>query len=221
MSTRFLILVALVWAAIGVVVAFLMRRRGHDFSVWLVLGVALGPLVVPLAVERARYHSAAKHQPRGAPTPPHVGFDVLAAVDGSDESVRAIDTALTLFGGLVSSVTVATVLDFDSEASIPGLESQAAAREMLDDVADRVQYDTVHTELLFGRPDEVLAEHARTSGMELIVVGARGHGTSEALFGSVTGRLVGSSEIPVYVGSAVSTVERGETMRGGEGMTAR
>ena len=219
MSTRFLILVALVWATIGVVVAFLMRRRGHDFSVWLVLGVALGPLVVPLAFERASYHSAAKYQPRGAPTPPHVGFDVLVGVDGSDESVRAIDSALTLFGGLVSSVTVATVLDFDSETGISGLESQAAAREMLDDVADRVQHDPVHIKLLFGRPDEVLAEYARTSGMELIVVGARGHGASEALFGSVTGRLVGSSEIPVYVGSAVSTAGRGATMRGAEGMT--
>ncbi len=221
MSTRFLILVALVWATIGVVVAFLMRRRGHDFSVWLVLGVALGPLVVPLAFERASYHSAAKYQSRGALTPPHVGFDVLAGVDGSDESVRAIDNALTLFGGLVSSVTVATVLDFDSETGISGLEAQAAAREMLDDVADRVQHDSVHIKLLFGRPDEVLAEYARTSGMELIVVGARGHGASEALFGSVTGRLVGSSEIPVYVGSAVSTVERGETMRGGEEVTVR
>jgi len=66
MSTRFLILVALVWATIGVVVAFLMRRRGHDFYVWLVLGVAFGPLVVLLAVESARSDSAAEYQPRGA-----------------------------------------------------------------------------------------------------------------------------------------------------------
>ncbi|MFV1961768.1 MAG: hypothetical protein ACC658_08020 [Acidimicrobiia bacterium] len=69
MSTRFLILVALVWATIGVVVAFLMRRRGHDFYVWLVLGVAFGPLVVLLAVESARSDSAAEYQPRGALIP--------------------------------------------------------------------------------------------------------------------------------------------------------
>ncbi len=68
MSTRFLILVALVWATIGVVVAFLMRRRGHDFFVWLVLGVAFGPVVVPLAFERSRPDSAAEYQPRGALT---------------------------------------------------------------------------------------------------------------------------------------------------------
>jgi hypothetical protein len=69
MSTRFLILVALVWATIEVVVAFLMRRRGHDFFVWLVLGVAFGPTVVLLAFESARPDSAAEYQPRGALTP--------------------------------------------------------------------------------------------------------------------------------------------------------
>lgn len=214
MSTRFLIFVALTWAVIGLIVAFVMRRRGHDFSVWLVLGVALGPLIVPLAIERAHYHSAKEYQPRRAPTPPHIGFDVLAGIDGSDEAFRAIDTALKLFGGRVSSVAIATVLDFDSEASTSGLEAQTAADEMLYEVAARIQYDPVGTKILFGKPDEALAEYARTSGMELIVVGARGYGASERLFGSVTGRLVGSSEVPVFVGSAGSRIEWGATMRG-------
>jgi nucleotide-binding universal stress UspA family protein len=216
MSTRFLIFVAMTWAIIGFIVAFVMRRRGHDFSVWLVLGVALGPLVVPLAIERARYHKAREYRPRASPTPPHVGFDLLAGVDGSDEAFRAIDTALKLFGGRVSSVTVATILDFDSESSTSGLEAQTAAEEMLDEVADRLEYDPVGTKVLFGRPAGALSEFARTSGMELIVVGARGRGATEALFGSVTSRLVGSSEVPVFVGPAGSNMEWGATIRGGE-----
>lgn len=202
MTTRFLILVVLIWATIGVVVAFLMRRRGHDFFVWLVLGVALGPLVVPLAIERARYHSAAEHQSRGAPTPPHVGFDLVAGVDGSQEAVDAINSALELLGGRVSSVTLATVLDYDSKDSLSGQEVQTGARELLDETAAKVAYAPVDKMVLFGRPDKAIAEFARTSGMELIVVGARGHGTTEALFGSVTGRLVGGCEIPVFVGPA-------------------
>lgn len=216
MSTRFLIFVALTWAIIGLIVAFVMRRRGHDFSVWLVLGVALGPLVVPLAIERARYHKAREYRPRASSTPPHVGFDLLAAVDGSDEAFRAIHTALKLFGGRVSSVTVATVLDFDSESSTSGLEAQSAAKEMLDEIAGRLEYDPVGTRILFGRPADSLSEFARASGMELIIVGAKGHGATEALFGSVTSRLVGSSEVPVFVGPAGSGIEWGATIRGSE-----
>jgi nucleotide-binding universal stress UspA family protein len=215
-STRFLVFVAVTWAVIGLIVAFVMRRRGHDFSVWLVLGVALGPLVVPLAIERVRYHGAAEYRPRVIPTSPHVGFDVLGGLDGSDEAFRAIETALKLFGGRVSSVTVATVLDFDSESSTSGLESQTAANAMLAGIAENLEYDPVDTKILFGRADKALSEHARTSGMELIVVGARGHGATEALFGSVTSRLVGSSEVPVFVGPAGSGIEWGAAMRGDE-----
>lgn len=207
METRFLILVALAWAAIGVVVAFLMRRRGHDLFVWLVLGVALGPLVVPLAIERARYHSAAEHQSRGAPTPPHAGFDLLAGVDGSPDSISAIDAAVSLFGGRVSSVTVATVVDYDAQDSVTGHEVQEEARKMLDEVAGKILYDPVDKMVLFGRPDKALAEFARTSGMELIVIGARGHGASEALFGSVADRLVRGCAIPVFVGPTVGVLE--------------
>lgn len=45
--------------------------------------------------------------------------------------------------------------------------------------------------------------------IEMIVVGARGHGVSEALFGSVTKRLIGGCGIPVFVGpkNRVSVLE--------------
>jgi nucleotide-binding universal stress UspA family protein len=216
LSTRFLIYVALIWTAIGVVVAFLMRRRGNDFFVWLVLGVGLGPLSVPLAIERARYHGAAEHQSRGTPTPPHVAFDILAGIDGSPDAVSAIDTAVALFGGRVSSVTLATVLDYDQEDTITGRESQTEARRLLDEAAAQVLYDPVDTIVLYGRPDHAMKEFARTSGMELIVVGARGKGATESLFGSVTARLVGGSEVPIFVGPASATLEWGATMRGVE-----
>ena len=206
MSTSVLILVAMAWAVIGVVVAFLMRRRGHDLFVWLVLGVALGPLVVPLAIERARYHSAAEHRSAGAPTPKHRGFDIVAGVDGSEDSINAIESAITLFGGTVSSVTLATVVDHDARDSFTGHEVQEEARQMLDEAARKVSYDPVDTIVLFGRADKALAEFARTSGMEMIVVGARGHGTSETLFGSVSSRLVRGCVLPVYVGPAVSAL---------------
>lgn len=213
--TSYLILIALVWAVIGLLIAFVMRRRGHDFFVWLVLGVPLGPLVVPLAIERVRFHEAAEHQSRGAPTPPHAGFDLVAGVDGSQEAVDAIETAIALFGGMLSSVTLATVVDFDAIESFTGQDTQTAARDLLDRVAASVSYEPVDKIVLFGRPDVALAEFARTSGTELIVVGARGHGATEALFGSITAKLVGQSEIPVFVGpSTASPAESGVSSGG-------
>ncbi len=200
MATRSLLIVALVWALIGLVVAFTMRRKGHDFSVWLTLGVALGPLSVPLAVERARFHGAYERPIRASPTPQHQGFDLLAGLDGSVESLDALKTAISLFGPSLSSLTISTVLDYDSRESPSGLEVQDEVQEMLDGIASGVGVDRVETRLLFGRPDQALAEYARTAGMELIVVGARGRGSSERVFGSVTGRIVGGSEIPVFVG---------------------
>lgn len=175
-----------------------MRRRGHDFHEWLVLGVVLGPLVVPLAVERARFHSTGHLLEGGEP---HGGrFDLLAGLDGSTEAVDALQTALRLFGGCVSTVTIVKVLDYDSLGSHSGAERRAEAEEMLAAAAGRLPVDQVETKILFGRPDRAIAEYARGAGIELVVVGARGQGASEALFGSVTSRLVGGCGTPVFVG---------------------
>jgi nucleotide-binding universal stress UspA family protein len=199
-NTSVLLYVVLIWVAVGLVLAFVMRRRGHDFAVWLVLGAVLGPLAVPLAIERVRFHRASERLWRSTGSPPHLGFDLLAAVDGSEEAVMALETALGLFGDRISSLTLVTVRDYDSQASYTGQEVQTEARQLLDEVAQQLSYEPVDKQVLFGHPAEAIAEFARTSGMELIVVGARGHGASESLFGSVTARLVGSSEVPVFVG---------------------
>lgn len=200
MTTRYLAFIAMAWVGTGLVVAFVMRRRGHDFYVWLALGTVLGPLVVPLAIERARFHGAVESESAAIPTPPHRGFDILAGVDGSDESIDAIRSALDLFGDAVTSVTIATVLDYDSESAAAGAEPREKAEAMLRDVASGLDRNFVSSEILYGRADRALAEYARTHGAELIVVGARGHGASETLFGSITSRLVGARELPVYVG---------------------
>lgn len=198
-GTGALTIIAMTWVVIGVVVAFTMRRRGHDFWVWLVLGAVLGPLSVPLAVERARFHPAAfratdDSQLRSG------RFDVLAGIDGSAESVAAVRSALALFGDCVTSLTLASVLDYDTAGTYTGAEHQAEAEAWLSRAATEIGFEPVETTVLFGRADNALAEFAGERGFELVVVGARGHGISEALFGSVTGRLVGGVAVPVLVG---------------------
>ena len=201
-TTGRLWLIAAVWVVIGLVVALVMRRRGHDFYGWLVLGVVLGPLSIPLAFDRARFYRMVERRSAGTPSSPQAGFDLLAGLDGSDAAIDAVNQALGLVGGLVSSLTITTVLDHDAKSTPTGMETQAEARAMLEAANAEISYEPVDIVLLYGRPAEAIAEHARTSGIELIVVGARGHGASEALFGSVAGRLVGLSEVPVLVGSS-------------------
>lgn len=193
-----LVIAAVIWLVIGVLIAFVMRRRGHNFWVWVAIGCVLGPLAVPLAIERARFHPIEYQIPvmREAPGK----FDVLAGIDGSAESVAAVKAALALFGDSVSSLTLATVLDYDSGGSYTGSESRAEALDRLRRSAEEIRFEPTETRLLFGRADEALVAHAIGADIEMIVVGARGHGLSEALFGSVTKRLVGGCEVPVFVG---------------------
>lgn len=193
-----LAIVALTWLIFGLVIAFVMRWRGHDFWVWAALGSVLGPLAVPLAIERAKCHPIEYRGPvlREAPGK----LDVLAGIDGSADSVAAVKAALALFGDAVSGLTLATALDLDSGGSYTGAESRGEALGRLSRSAKEIEFEPLETRLLFGRADEALVDYAIKAKFEMIVVGARGHGLSEALFGSVTKRLVGNSPIPVFVG---------------------
>lgn len=200
-----IVLIVSAWVLSGVVTAFVMRRRGHDLAVWLALGSVLGPFIIPLAIERARYHEAAAAGSKSIETPSRRGFDLVAGIDGSDEAIEAVEAALELFGDSITTLTLVTVLDYDAQSAAAGLEPRQRAKALLDGIAEEADVSFVRTEILFGRPDRELAEYARTHGAELIVVGARGHGASEALFGSITSRLVGACRVPVFVGPSTES----------------
>lgn len=193
-----LVILASVWLLTGVVIAIVMRRRGHAFWIWLVLGCALGLLAVPLAVERARFHPIEYRE--APPTRRLGGLDVVAGIDGSPEAIAAVRAALELFGSCVTSLTLVRVVDYDSGGEYTGSDVRNEALAQLREAAEAIEYENAETRLLFGRPDQALVEHASTINAELIVVGARGRGLSQRLFGSVTARLVGGHAIPVFVG---------------------
>lgn len=208
MPTDVLIGMAVTWLLTGIVTGIVMRRQGHDLFVWLALGSVLGPLVVPLAVDNARSIKVAQQASHARPGPPAEGLDLLLAIDGSPAALHAAKSAVAMFGSMATSVTVATVLDFEAETSATGKDDQMKAQELLDDVAGRIRFPNIETKILFGRPDVALAEHARVSGTELIVVGPRGHGASETIFGSVTKNLVAGGSVPVFVGTRTVDTSR-------------
>ncbi len=198
MATQFLFGLLAAWILCGLITSFVMRRRGHDFLVWLTLGTVLGPLVVPLAVERVRREEDVNSK---AVARDHAGaFDMLVALDGSEESRQAMAAALGLFGGVANSVTLATVLDFDAHGTPSGTEAREDAERLLESDGSSLEHDDLQTVILYGRPDQALAKYAADNGVELIVVGSRGRGATEAVFGSVTSRLASGSTVPIFVG---------------------
>ncbi len=51
------------WIGVGIVVASVMARRGHERFSWFVFSVLLGPLAVPFAIYEDRHNrTAAKSQ---------------------------------------------------------------------------------------------------------------------------------------------------------------
>jgi nucleotide-binding universal stress UspA family protein len=198
MTIDFVLGLVAAWVLSGLVAGYVMRRLGHDFFVWFALGSVIGPLVFPLAVARARLTRATAEEI--IPHSPSRGkLDVVVGVDGSEESLTALQLALDIFGESATSITVATVLDHEARTAPAGEEARAEAAQLLDESTSSLDHPALSTQILYGRPDRALSEFAIHNGKELIVVGARGRGAAEALFGSVTESLVGDSEVPVLV----------------------
>lgn len=202
-STQILIaLLIATWLAGGAAVAVVMRRSGHDFGLWLALGMLLGPSTAFFAQER---HRLDMRQGLGRIRESHTGpFDAVAGIDGSEESITAVQTALSLLGETLNSLTLVTTLDFEASGSFTGIVPQSHAYSRLADVASKLDFEPVEMTLLYGSPAETIARLAQEGGFELIILGARGHGMSKALFGSVTAKLIGSTPVPVFVGPSVS-----------------
>lgn len=198
MTIEFVLGLVAAWLLSGLVTGYVMRRLGHDFFVWFALGSVIGPLVFPLAVTRARL---TRSDTRAAiPYSPSRGrLDVVVGIDGSEESLIALQVALDMLGDYASSITVATVLDYEARTAPAGEETRAEAAELLAEATSHLDHHALSTQILYGPPDRALNEFATHNGKELIVVGARGRGAAEALFGSVTESLVGDSDVPVLV----------------------
>lgn len=185
------------WIAVGAVAVMVMRRRGHDTFAWAVVFLFLGPLALPVAF------SADRHRPLDGPARNHDGrLDVLVDHDGSPPAVEALDAALELLGGQMTSLTLAAVLDLEAPTTVRGRQAQHEAEERLQAQARAVAARTgapVDVVVLHGDPAHALADFAVRNGYELIVVGSDGHGLARA---SVARRLSTRTPVPLLVGPA-------------------
>ena len=189
------------WMSFGVVLAVVMGRRGHAPAAWGLLGMLLGPLAVPVALDVARRHRRPTVQTLARGEPSREGIAVLAGIDGSEEARLALGRAVALLGPRIGRLAVVTVLPYDAEDDPVVLESdQAQARLWMALARDAAPDVAAEEYVVTGRPSKVLADLAESDHFDVIVVGARGRGMSPWLFGSVAGALAQSSPVPVLIG---------------------
>jgi nucleotide-binding universal stress UspA family protein len=200
--TTALFIVFAIWVVTGLLTGVAMGRRGHSWFGWTVIGCVLGPLVIPVALSSVgRPHDApAIRLARG-----DVGsgrLRVIVGIDGSAESLVAMQSAIDLLGDEIGGFTLAAVVDIDAARPDGTGADQRHAQTALAEaaqVADEKLGRAAETILLTGAPAAVLVGHATATGANLLAIGSRGRGASRRLLGSVATQLAANAPVPVLV----------------------
>lgn len=195
----FWLYVALPWVLIGLVIGIVMGRRGHYLPAWLALGIAWGPFTIPIAWSAARREAAGgRHVVR--PGALHGGdVDVLAAVDGSPESVSAALRAVRLLGPRLGRLRLLRVVDFDTGSTGSREELEGIEQEHQELASRYLPEHTPELVVTTGIPSEVITRMAQEDGFALVAIGARGRGLSKAIVGSTAAALTKHSTVPLLV----------------------
>ena len=194
--------ILLIWLAIGLVLSLVMGRRGHAPFGWFLVGTALGPLALVLALTSWRAEEPRPRQLTASAASGSSGpVDALVGYDGSPEATAALDAVVGLLGSRLGRLTVATVIPHQAPA---GEEKSAAAA--LETVCSPASRSAAGLEILRGLPSEALGHRAVEGGYQLLAVGTRGAGIAKAVFGSTASGLARTSKVPVLmVGAEVAS----------------
>ncbi|MFB6151073.1 MAG: universal stress protein [Haloarculaceae archaeon] len=147
-------------------------------------------------------------------------MDFVVAVDGSEESDRALDHAVEMTAATAGTLTAVHSVDpsvYDTGGSDPVVspgdaedrlvvesveDAERRAERLLDDAAERAAEAgvDVETEILYGDPVEAIPSFATTEGYDGVFVGHRGLSEKhERVLGSVAKGVVERSSVPVTV----------------------
>ncbi|SCL25265.1 Nucleotide-binding universal stress protein, UspA family [Micromonospora nigra] len=199
----FAALVVVLWLAVGLgCAAVFVTRGGHRNLLWYLVGGLLGPLFVPIAVERGKARTRQLDVRSQPAVPTGRGLRVLVGVDGSTHSDRALHAVARTLAGSVSELVLATVTSVDLTED-ESREEHAQARRLLDERVTALPRALPRptTLIVAGHPVDALLTVADDHDVDLLVVGRHGHGVSDRLLGSVAQELAHRSPRAVLLSS--------------------
>lgn len=131
---------------------------------------------------------------------------IVVPVDFSDQSVAAVDAAMSLVDN-ASSIYVIHVLpvltDYEAGVLFNTVDDEARIRHTEQALRDRLsaaKFAGFHPQVAFGDPGYEIATYAEQIGAELIVLPSHGRtGLTRLLIGSVAERVVRLAHCPVLV----------------------
>jgi nucleotide-binding universal stress UspA family protein len=156
-------------------------------------------LVIPLAFDSMRKARQAGPTTVAAGVERRGTVAALVGIDGSSESIEALEAAVHLLGPRLGRLTLATVIDFDAATTDRPWGVREGAEAELRRLAEKVSGPRPELVCLAGPPAEALTKHAAEGSYDLIVVGNRGRGLSKALLGSVASQLARGAGVPVLL----------------------
>ncbi|MBA4396890.1 MAG: universal stress protein [Syntrophus sp. (in: bacteria)] len=135
---------------------------------------------------------------------------VLVPLDGSKLAECVFPYVRELAaGGVLRELILLNVVEIPSAWVAEGIDlidirhlRVNSAQEYLADVQSRVSFAGVkaETEVMEGEPAHIIAEYAKTNGVNLIVIATHGYtGMKRLMFGSVALRVLHDAHIPVLL----------------------
>lgn len=163
--------VAAAWASSGLIAAYVLGRRGHEFRTMAVLGCVLGPLFIALAVDIVR-HDEDRVRPIVLSAGARAGgpVDILVGLDGSRASPAALRSVLEMLDSRVGRVTLARAIDFQSASDDDWSDAKGSAALELKVWASCVPGQEPARVLVPGAPGQALPGYAVREGYHLLVL---------------------------------------------------
>ncbi|MFB5630029.1 MAG: universal stress protein [Nitrosopumilaceae archaeon] len=132
---------------------------------------------------------------------------ILVPLDGSKNSIRGLDNAISIARACHATITGIYILPVYPrnfiDAVIPFVfHPEREAKKFLNDAKKRAAQKGIlfKSKIIWGSPTYEIQEMAKSKKFDLIVIGARGMGTIKEIFlGSVSNAIVHKSKIPVMV----------------------
>ena len=131
---------------------------------------------------------------------------ILLAVDGSENSLRATEHAVELAKLSGGKVDLINVIDFDEARSemIQTRQSEVdeSRRARYQPAVELLEENVLKNEVFvfYGNPGTVIVDHAKENDYDVILIGSRGlNKLQEMVLGSVSNRVVQKATCPVLV----------------------